>query len=397
MNMGAAVSVASLGSGCSREAIANEASTTNNADTPLPSHKIQGDKKMKCAVVYFSWSGNTRFAAETIAKKAGADLFEIKAETPYTSDFQKCCDEAKPECQGKTLRPIKTIEGLDLAKYDLVFVGSPNWWGTMAPPVRTWVTQSKDALKGKKVCLFQTHGGGGMQRVGKDFAETIGDTANVLPPKAFSGSSIKSSVPALEAFADATLAACGIAAVDATVYRFSVKDRKGADVPLEQYRGKVLLVVNTATRCGFTPQYEGLEAMYERLKGDGFELLDFPCNQFGQQAPGTDEEIHGFCVLNYKTAFPQFAKVEVNGENAAPLFKFLVAGTKFEGFPPDGKIAPILEKMLGEADPDYAKKPDIKWNFTKFLIGKDGRIVRRFEPTAPLADVESAIRAELAR
>ena len=161
----------------------------------------EGEKKMKCAVVYFSWSGNTRFAAETIAKKTGADLFEIKAETPYSGDFQKCCDEAKPECYGKTLRPIKAIEGLDLAKYDLVFVGSPNWWGTMAPPVRTWVSQSKEALKGKKACLFQTHGGGGMQRVGKEFAETVGDTATVLSPKAFSGSSIKSSVAALEAFA----------------------------------------------------------------------------------------------------------------------------------------------------------------------------------------------------
>ena len=164
----------------------------------------EGEKKMKCAVVYFSWSpdGNTRFAAETIAKKASADLFEIKAETSYSSDFQKCCDEAKPECQGKTLRPIKSIEGLDLSKYDMVFVGTPNWWGTMAPPVRTWVTQSKAALKGKTVCLFQTHGGGGMQRVGKDFAEVIGDAAKVLPPKAFSGSSIKSSVAALEAFVD---------------------------------------------------------------------------------------------------------------------------------------------------------------------------------------------------
>ena len=161
----------------------------------------EGEKKMKCAVVYFSWSGNTRFAAETIAKKAGADIFEIKAVKPYNSDFQKCCDEAKPECYGKTLRPIKPIEGLDLAKYDLVIVGTPNWWGTMAPPVRTWVTQSKEALKGKKVCLFQTHGGGGMQRVGKEFAEIVGDTAKVLPPKAFSGSSIKSSVAALEAFA----------------------------------------------------------------------------------------------------------------------------------------------------------------------------------------------------
>ena len=180
------------------------------ASTTVLSHHAsanEGGKKMKTAVVYYSWSGNTRFAAETIAKKAGADLFEIKAETPYNGDFGKCCDEAKPECNGKKLRPIKPIEGLDLAKYDVVFVGSPNWWGTMAPPVRTWVTQSKDALKGKTVCLFQTHGGGGMQRVGKDFAELIGDSVKVLPPKAFSGSSIKSAVPALEAFVDERVAA----------------------------------------------------------------------------------------------------------------------------------------------------------------------------------------------
>ena len=166
----------------------------------------EGEKKMKCAVIYFSWSGNTRFAAETIAKKTGADLYEIKAETPYNSNYGKCCDEAKPECYGKTLRPIKPIEGLDLAKYDLVFVGSPNWWGTMAPPVRTWVSQNKEALKGKKVCLFQTHGGGGMQRVGKEFAETVGDAATVLSPKAFGGSSIKSNVKALEDFADERIA-----------------------------------------------------------------------------------------------------------------------------------------------------------------------------------------------
>ena len=160
----------------------------------------EGEKKMKCAVVYFSWSGNTRFAAETIAKKVGADIFEIKAETPYNSNFGKCCDEAKPECYGKKQRAIKPIEGLDLAKYDVVFVGTPNWWGTMAPPVRTWVTRSKDAFKGKTVCIFQTHGGGGMQRVGREFAEVVGDAAKVLPPKAFAGASIKSSVPALEAF-----------------------------------------------------------------------------------------------------------------------------------------------------------------------------------------------------
>ena len=187
--------VAAIGLGCSKETTAKEGSSTPQ------SSENKGEKKMKYAVVYYSWSGNTRFAAETIAKKAGADLFEIKAEKPYNSDFHKCCDEAKSECYGKTLRPIKTIEGLDLAKYDVVFVGTPNWWGTMAPPVRTWVTQSKEALKGKKVCIFQTHGGGGMQRVGKEFAEIFGDTAKVLPPKAFSGSSIKSSVAALEAFA----------------------------------------------------------------------------------------------------------------------------------------------------------------------------------------------------
>ena len=126
----------------------------------------EGTRKMdkKCMVIYYSWSGNTRFAAETIAKKAGAPTFEIKAETPYNSNFNKCCDEAKPECYGKTLRPIKAIEGLDLAKYDVVFVGSPNWWGTLAPPVRTWLTQNAAALKGKTVCLFQTHGGATRRR-----------------------------------------------------------------------------------------------------------------------------------------------------------------------------------------------------------------------------------------
>ena len=180
-----------------------------------------------------------------------------------------------------------------------------------------------------------------------------------------------------------------------TVYQFTVKGRKGEDVSLAEYKGKVLLVVNTATRCGFTPQYEGLEWMYEQHKDKGFELLDFPCNQFGQQAPGTDDEIHTFCVVNYKTAFPQFAKIDVNGENAAPLFRFLTGNTKFDGFPQDGKLAPILEKMLREADSDYAKKPDIKWNFTKFLIGRDGKIIRRFEPTAPLSEIEAEVEKAL--
>ena len=192
-NMGSAAGVIALGLGCSKAAAASNAEKVT-----VSAGKI--------AVVYFSWSGNTRFAAETIAKKAGAPTFEIKAETPYNSNFNKCCDEAKPECYGKKLRPIKPIEGLDLAKYDVVFVGTPDWWGTMAPPVRTWVTRNKDALKGKTVCIFQTHGGGGMERVGKEFAEVVGDAAKILPPKAFPGASVKSATKALEAFVTDRLA-----------------------------------------------------------------------------------------------------------------------------------------------------------------------------------------------
>ena len=158
-------------------------------------------EKGKVAVIYFSWSpdGNTRFAAETIAAKAGAKLFEIKAEKPYNANYRACVDEAKPECRGKQLRPILPIEGLDLAKYDVIFVGTPNWWGTMAPPVRTFLTENAAALKGKTVCVFQTHGGGGMQNVEKDFAELVPES-KVLPAKAFSGSSIRDSVKELEKF-----------------------------------------------------------------------------------------------------------------------------------------------------------------------------------------------------
>ena len=194
-NMGLTAGVVALGLGCSKEAEAS--GTADTSKVAVSTGKV--------AVVYFSWSGNTRFAATTIAKKAGAALFEIKAETPYNSDFNKCCDEAKPECYGKTLRPIKPIEGLDLAKYDVVFVGTPDWWGTMAPPVRTWVTQNKEALKGKTMCLFQTHGGGGIQSLGRDFAALLPDS-KVLAPKAFGGSSIKSNVKALEDFADERIA-----------------------------------------------------------------------------------------------------------------------------------------------------------------------------------------------
>ena len=148
-------------------------------------------KKDKILVVYFSRSGNTRYAAETFAKACGgARLVEIKAAKPYAAEYNACCDEAKPECRAGTLRPIQKIADLDVAAYDVVLVGTPNWWGTMAPPVRTWVSENAATLKTKAVCLFQTHGGGGMQNCARDFAALV-PCANVLPAQAYYGSTVK--------------------------------------------------------------------------------------------------------------------------------------------------------------------------------------------------------------
>ena len=182
-----------------------------------------------------------------------------------------------------------------------------------------------------------------------------------------------------------------------TVYDFAVKDRKGKDVSLKEYANEVLLIVNTATKCGFTPQYDELEKLYKNYHSQGFEILDFPCNQFGQQAPGTDESIHEFCKLNFCTEFPRFKKIKVNGEDADPLYKFLQEQKGFAGWDPEHELTPILDEMLGKADPDYKQKPDIKWNFTKFLINKKGQVVARFEPTTKIEVIEEAVKAELAK
>ena len=160
---------------------------------------------------------------------------------------------------------------------------------------------------------------------------------------------------------------------------------------LKSYANEVLLIVNTATKCGFTPQYEELEKLYEKYHSKGFEILDFPCNQFGQQAPGTDESIHSFCKLNYGTEFPRFKKVKVNGEDADPLFKYLKEQKGFAGWNMEHPIAHILDEMLSKEDHDYKEKSDIKWNFTKFLINKVGLVVARFEPTAPVEEIEQQI------
>ncbi|MBR2128127.1 MAG: glutathione peroxidase [Bacteroidales bacterium] len=151
------------------------------------------------------------------------------------------------------------------------------------------------------------------------------------------------------------------------IYDFKVRNAKGEEVPMTEYQGKVILIVNTATGCGFTPQYEGLQKLYDKYRDRGLEILDFPCNQFGHQAPGTEEEIQEFCTLKYKTTFPLFSKIDVNGTNAAPLFTFLK--NQKGGF-------------LGD---------DIKWNFTKFLVSRDGTVVKRYAPMTTPDKIEKDI------
>ena len=153
----------------------------------------------------------------------------------------------------------------------------------------------------------------------------------------------------------------------------------------------VLLIVNTATQCGFTPQYTELEKLYEKYHNQEFTILDFPCNQFGQQAPGTNDEIHEFCKLNYNTEFPRFKKIDVNGPKQIELYKYLKEHKGFEGFDPEHKTTPILEEILSKADPNYKNSPDIKWNFTKFLVDRNGLVVKRFEPTERMENIEAEI------
>ncbi len=174
-----------------------------------------------------------------------------------------------------------------------------------------------------------------------------------------------------------------------SIYEFTVKTQDGSNVSLADYKGKVLLIVNTATGCGFTPQYDELQDIYDAHQRDGFEILDFPCNQFGEQAPGSDEEIHSFCTGRYGITFPQFAKIDVNGEKAIPLYQYLTANTTFAGF--SGPMGLMMKGVVRKMDKDYKNNGNIKWNFTKFLIDREGKIVARFEPTADMKDVKAKI------
>ncbi len=177
-------------------------------------------------------------------------------------------------------------------------------------------------------------------------------------------------------------------------YDYSVPGVDGKDVSMSEFKGKVVLVVNTATGCGFTPQYEDLENMYEKYNSLGLEIIDVPCNQFAGQTPGTDEEIRNFCTLRYDTKFVQMKKSDVNGENELPLYTFLKSEKGFEGFG-KGPKALAMGVMLKAIDKDYKNNPNIKWNFTKFLVDREGQVVSRFEPLEDMKKVEEAVKSLL--
>jgi len=175
-----------------------------------------------------------------------------------------------------------------------------------------------------------------------------------------------------------------------SIYEYSVPTVDDGELSLSEYKGRVMLIVNTATGCGFTPHYEPLEKMYEKYHEQGLEIIDIPCNQFAGQTPGTDDEIHEFCTLKYHTQFSQMKKSEVNGDGELPLYTYLKSQKGFEGFG-KGPKALMMSAMLKKIDKDYKNNSAIKWNFTKFLIDRSGNVVARFEPTADMEDVEKAV------
>ena len=180
-----------------------------------------------------------------------------------------------------------------------------------------------------------------------------------------------------------------------SVYDFSAKNGKGEEISLADYKGKVLVIVNTASKCGFTPQYEELEELYKTYGERGFVILGFPCNQFAAQEPGTDEEVQTFCRLNYGVTFPVFAKGDVRGETAQPLFQYLTKEKGFKGFDESHPVAKPLMEALQKNFPEYLEGDSIKWNFTKFLIDREGNVVERFEPTTTPKAMAKAIEALL--
>ena len=180
------------------------------------------------------------------------------------------------------------------------------------------------------------------------------------------------------------------------IYDITVKDMDGSDVSLDNYKGKVLLIVNVASKCGLTPQYQGLEALYQKYKDQGLEILGFPCNQFLGQEPGTNDEIQSFCSLNYNVTFPLFDKIDVNGENESPLYTYLKEQAPFQGYPEGAdEFAAMLDEIHQKTGTGFDQGDAIRWNFGKFMVSKDGKTILRFEPMVTPDMLEDAIREML--
>lgn len=176
-----------------------------------------------------------------------------------------------------------------------------------------------------------------------------------------------------------------------SIYNFIAKDIDGKEVSLQDFKGKVLMIVNTASKCGFTPQFEDLQKLYEQYKDKGLEILGFPCNQFMGQEPGNSEETKGFCTLTYGVTFPMFEKIDVNGELADPIFKHLTKEAAFKGFDMSNPTNKMLESLIKEKIPEFSIGDAIRWNFTKFLLDRDGNVVERFEPAVGPMEIKSYI------
>lgn len=175
------------------------------------------------------------------------------------------------------------------------------------------------------------------------------------------------------------------------IYDFTVNDIDGNEVSLSKYEGKVLLIVNVASKCGFTPQYAELQKIYDEYKAQGFEILAFPCNQFANQEPGTNDDIKEFCSSNYGVTFPLFDKIDVNGSNAPPLYNYLISKKGFEGYDLSNPKAEMIKGVLEKNFPESLEGDSIKWNFTKFLIDKDGNVIERFETPVPPEKIAPSI------
>lgn len=179
-----------------------------------------------------------------------------------------------------------------------------------------------------------------------------------------------------------------------SVYNYSLINKNGQEQSLKDFEGKVLVIVNTASKCGFTPQYDGLEALYKEYKDQGLEIIAVPSNQFGEQEPGSNEEVQSFCKLNFGVTFPVMAKADVRGENTIDLFKYLTKEQGFKGFP-DSELTDMLTGHLNSIDPNYLKDNQVKWNFTKFVVDRKGNVVARFEPMAEPVEMEECIKSLL--